>query len=69
MVVDPVEKSETVRVQLAEIMTIIVSNTLFDLLRPYVDNVVNICKALCMDPYGEVIIEGTKAIAEFCRAG
>jgi hypothetical protein len=38
-------------------------------MRPYVDNFVNICRALCMDPYGEVIIEGTKAIAEWCRAG
>ena len=38
-------------------------------MRPYVDNVVNICKALCMDPYGDVIIQGTKAISEFSRAG
>jgi len=22
-----------------------------------------------MDPYGEVIIEGTRAISEFCKAG
>lgn len=67
--IDPPEKSEAVRVNIAEIMTIIVSSTLFDLMRPYVDNIVNICKALCMDPYGEVIIEGTRCIAEFCRAG
>ena len=66
---DPPEKSEAVRVQLAEIMTIILDNTLFDCLRPYVDNLVNICKALCMDPYGEVIIEGTRAIAALSRAG
>ena len=66
---DPPEKSEAVRVQLAEIMTIILANTLFDCLRPYIDNLVNICKALCMDPYGEVIIEGTRAIAELSRAG
>ena len=63
------EKSEAVRVIIAEIMTIIVSTTLFDCMRPYVDNIVNICKALCMDPYGEVIIEGTKAISEFSKAG
>ena len=66
---DPPEKSEAVRVQIAEIMTIILGNTLFDCLRPYIDNLVNICKALCMDPYGEVIIEGTRAIAELSRAG
>lgn len=63
------ENSETVRILIAEIMTIIVSTTLFDCMRPYVDNIVNICKALCMDPYGEVIIEGTHTIAEFCKAG
>lgn len=50
------EKSEAVRVLLAEILTIIIKNTLFDCLRPYVDQFVNVCKVLCMDPYGEVII-------------
>jgi hypothetical protein len=55
---DPPEKSEAVRVQLAEIMIIIIENTLFDCMRPYITNVVNICKALSMDPYGEVIIKG-----------
>lgn len=69
VMIDPPEKSEAVRVIIAEIMTIIVSTTLFDCMRPYVDNIVNICKALCMDPYGEVIIEGTKAISEFSKAG
>ena len=53
----------------AEIMTLVVSTTLFDCMRPYVDNIVNICKALCMDPYGDVIIEGTKTISEFSKAG
>ena len=69
VVYDPPEKSESVRVLIAEIITITVSSTLFDCMRPYVDNFVNICKCLCMDPYGEVIIEGTRAIAEFCKAG
>ena len=69
VMIDPPEKSEAVRVIIAEIMTIIVSTTLFDCMRPYVDNIVNICKALCMDPYGDVIIEGTKAISEFSKAG
>jgi hypothetical protein len=66
---DPPEKSEPVRVLLAEIMTIIVSVTLFDCVRPYVDQIVNICKALCMDPFGDVIIEGCNTIAEFSRSG
>lgn len=66
---DPVEKSEVVRVLIAEIMSITVSSTLFDCVRPYVDGIVNICKALCMDPYGDVVIEGTRAIAAFCRSG
>jgi hypothetical protein len=58
-----------VRVQIAEIMQIIIDKTLFDCMRPYVDAFVNICKALCMDPYGEVIIVATKAMAAFCQAG
>ena len=64
-----VEKSEQVRLNIAETVTILVSSTLFDCMRPYVDSFVNICKALCMDPYGDVIIEGTRAIAEFSKAG
>jgi hypothetical protein len=64
-----VEKSEQVRLNIAETVTIMVSSTLFDCMRPYVDSFVNICKALCMDPYGDVIIEGTRAIAEFSKAG
>jgi hypothetical protein len=67
--IDPPEDSEAVRVVLAEVATLIVSKTLFDCMRPYIDNLVNICKALCMDPYGEVIIEGTKTISELSKAG
>ena len=67
--IDPPEDSEAVRVVLAEVATLIVSKTLFDCVRPYIDNLVNICKALCMDPYGEVIIEGTRAISQFGRSG
>lgn len=63
------ENSEAVRVTIADIMTIIIQNTLFDLLRPYVTNIVNICKALCMDPYGEVIMQGTRAISELGNSG
>jgi len=69
VIMDPPEKSEAVRVLIAEIMTIIVQNTLFDCMRPYITNVVNICKVLCMDPYGEVIIQGTIAIAELGKTG
>lgn len=69
MISDPPEKSEAVRVQLGEIMIIIIENTLFDCMRPYITNIVNICKALCMDPYGDVIIKGCQAISELGLAG
>lgn len=69
VMIDPPESSESVRVQIAEITTIIMRKVFFDCMRPYIDNMVNICKALCMDPYGEVIIEGTRAIAALSRAG
>lgn len=69
VMVDPPEKSEAVRVQLAEIIIVIIQKSLFDLMRPYITNLVNICKALCMDPYGEVIIKGCQAIADLGEAG
>ena len=56
--IDPPEKSEEVRLVLCEIVTIIVSSTVFDCMRPYTTEIVNILRALCMDPSGEVIIEG-----------
>ena len=67
--INPPEKSEAVRLLLAEIITIIIKQTLFDCMRPYLTNIVNLCKAVCMDPYGEVIIQGTKAIAELGASG
>ena len=35
--IDPPESSEAVRVTIAEIVTIMVSSTVFECLRPYVD--------------------------------
>ena len=58
VMIDPPETSEAVRLTIAEIVTIIVSSTVFDLLRPYTQDIVNILRALCMDPAGQVIIEG-----------
>lgn len=46
------------RLILAEIVTVIVSSTAFDCLRAYIDQIVNVLRALVMDPYGGVIIEG-----------
>mmetsp|Transcript_42532 Transcript_42532/g.30694 ORF Transcript_42532/g.30694 Transcript_42532/m.30694 type:complete len:195 (-) Transcript_42532:543-1127(-) len=67
--IDPPEDSEEVRIVLAEIVTIMVSTTIFDCLRAYIDPFVNILRALCMDPCGAVIIEGCQGISEFCGAG
>ena len=67
--VDPPESSEEVRVQLAEIVTIIVQNTVFECLRAYVDQLANIIRALCMDPYSKVIEEGCQAMSEFAQNG
>ena len=62
VMVDPPESSEEVRVILAEITTIVIATTDFNCLRPYVDDIVNICRALCMDPHGSVIIEGCSSM-------
>lgn len=64
-----VETSEEVRLVLAEIVTIIVKQTVFDCLRAYIDSFVNIIRAICMDPYGKVVIEGCNAMIEFCYNG
>ena len=69
VMIDPPEDSEEVRILIAELMTIIVSSTVFDCLRPYVDNIVNILRALCMDPAGQVVIEGCAAMREFAVLG
>jgi hypothetical protein len=58
VMVDPPEASEQVRLVLAEIVTIMVSSTVYDCMRPYTQDLVNILRALCMDPAGHVIIEG-----------
>jgi len=62
------EDSEEIRVILAEIMTLVVSATDWVCLRPYVDPLVAIFRALCMDPAGIVIIEGTMGMAALARA-
>ena len=67
--IDPPENSEEVRATIAEIVTILVSSTVFECLRPYVDQIVNILRALCMDPAGSVIIEACQAMREFALTG
>ena len=64
-----VEKSEEVRLLLAEIVTIIVSSTVFECLRAYIDQFVNIIRALCMDPHSDVILEACSAMSEFAQSG
>ena len=63
------ENSEETRVIIAEIMTLVVSSTDWVCLRPYIDQFVAIFRALCMDPAGVVIVEGTLGMAAFARAG
>ena len=67
--IDPPENSETVRLVIAEIVTIMVSSTVFDCMRPYTQEIVNILRALCMDPAGQVIIEGCQGMKEFAISG
>jgi len=67
--IDPPENSEAVRLCLAEIVTIMVSSTVFDCMRPYTQDIVNILRAFCMDPAGDVIIEGCQGMREFAISG
>jgi len=54
---NPPEPSEEVRLQLAEIVTLIIKKTISDCFRAYLDDLVNILCTLAMDPHGEVIRE------------
>jgi hypothetical protein len=56
------EPSEEIRMLLAEIYTLIVNSTDWICLRPYIDQLVAIARAVCMDPSGIVIQEGTLGI-------
>lgn len=57
------------RLLIAEIVTIMVSSTVFDCMRPYTQELVNVLRALCMDPAGDVVIEGCSAMREFAISG
>ena len=46
-----------------------VSSTVYDCMRPYTQEIVNILRALCMDPAGQVIIEGCNGMKEFAISG
>jgi len=48
-------------------MTLLVSSTDWVCLRPYVDQLVYLFRAICMDPAGDVIIEGTLGMAALAR--
>lgn len=67
VVADLPEDSEEIRVVIAEIMTLVVSSTDWMCLRPYVDALVAIFRALCMDPAGVVIMEGALGMAALSR--
>lgn len=67
--VDLKEPSEEIRMLFGEIVTLIVSTTVWDCVRPYIDSFVAICRALCMDPSGVVIMEGCQAMQEFAISG
>ena len=69
VMIDPPENSEAVRLVIAEIVTIMVSSTVFDCMRSYTQEIVNILRALCMDPAGAVIIEGCQGLKEFAISG
>lgn len=38
-------------------------------MRPYTQELVNVLRALCMDPAGDVVIEGCSAMREFAISG
>ena len=66
MIISPPEQSEEIRLQIAEVVTLIIKSTMTDCFRAYLDDLVNILWALIMDPYGEVIREACEAYYALC---
>lgn len=62
------EKSEEVRLQIAELVTIMINSTIPECFRAYLDDLVSILRALAMDPYGEVVLEACQGIYDLCEA-
>eukprot|EP00826_Nyctotherus_ovalis_P023202 TRINITY_DN1784_c0_g8_i2.p1 TRINITY_DN1784_c0_g8~~TRINITY_DN1784_c0_g8_i2.p1 ORF type:complete len:875 (+),score=299.36 TRINITY_DN1784_c0_g8_i2:535-3159(+) len=60
----PPEDCEEIRVRVAELMRVLVSTTEEVALRSFVDETVNILRALAMDPHGPVVQEACAAIGE-----
>jgi hypothetical protein len=67
VIVSPPEPSEEVRLQLAEIVSLMIKATISDCFRAYIDDLIDILCTLAMDPYGEVIREACDAYYHLCN--
>ena len=47
-----IEKSEEIRLQLAQLMTVVVAGSLPESLAPFLDDLAGTLRALAMDPFG-----------------
>jgi len=68
VMVKPPEPSEELRLLIAEMLTIIIKQTIPECFRNYIDDVVNCLRALALDPYGEVVRQACDAIYELSSA-
>jgi hypothetical protein len=67
VIINPPEPSEEVRLQIAEIVTLMIKATISDCFRAYIDDLIDILCTLAMDPYGEVIRETCDAYYHLCN--
>ncbi len=54
---------------MAELVTIMVTSTIAECFRAYLDDLVNILRALAMDQYGEVVREGCEGLYQLALSG
>jgi hypothetical protein len=54
MLIRLVEPSEELRVRLVDLLSVVISCNEGDALHDYIEDIVNILRAFCMDPFGEV---------------
>ena len=67
---NPIEKSEEIRLRIAEVVNDVISVTKIDHLLPHLDEVISVIRAICMDPEsGDVRIAGCKTISLLVEIG
>lgn len=67
MLIRLVEPAEELRLQLVDLLSVVVACNEGDALHEFLEDIVNILQAFCMDPFGEVQRCACRCLSDFCR--